>query len=95
MATEDNKILKYNYGGKSLKVAAVIYVDLEYFLEKNALMSNNLEKSYTEKKTKHTPSAYSIFTSCSFNLIVTRVKIVWKVFCKDLRKHAIKIINYE
>ena len=26
---------------------------------------NNFEKSYTEKKTKHTPSGYSIFTSSS------------------------------
>ena len=24
----------------------------------------NFEKSYTEKKTKETPSGYSIFTSC-------------------------------
>ena len=48
MATEDNKILKYNYGGKSLKVPAIIYADLEYFLEKMHSCQNNLEKSYTE-----------------------------------------------
>ena len=27
----------------------------------------NPEKSYTEKKTKHTPSGYSLFTNCSFD----------------------------
>ena len=26
------------------------------------------EKSYTEKKTKHMPSGYSLFTNCSFNV---------------------------
>ena len=28
---------------------------------------NNPEKSYTEKKTKHTPSGYSLFTNRSFD----------------------------
>ena len=28
---------------------------------------NNLQKSYTEKKTKHTPSVYSLFANCSFD----------------------------
>ena len=31
---EDNKILKYNHGGKSMKVPFIIYADLESLLEK-------------------------------------------------------------
>ena len=50
MPDEDNKILKYYYGDKSLKVPAIIYADLECFLEKMHSCQNNLEKSYTEKK---------------------------------------------
>ena len=39
MPNEDNEILKYNYGEKSIKAPAIIYADLEYLLEKNAFMS--------------------------------------------------------
>ena len=39
---------------------------------------NNPEKSFTEKKTKHTPSGYSLFTNCSFD----DGKKVWKGFVK-------------
>ena len=85
MPNEDNKILKYNYGERSLKAPFIIYADLECLLEKMYSCQNNPEKSYKEKKTKHTASGNSIFISCSFdptNLIVTKVKIVWKVFAK-------------
>ena len=69
----DNKILKSNHGEKSLQAAFIIYVDLECLLEKMDSCQNNFEKSYTEKKTKHTPSGYSIFTSCSFD--PTKIKL--------------------
>ena len=52
----------------------MIYDDLESLLEKIHLCQNNPEKSYTEKKTKHTPSGYSLFTNCSFD----DGKNVWK-----------------
>ena len=39
MPNEDNEILKYNYGEKSIKAPAIIYADLECLLEKNAFMS--------------------------------------------------------
>ena len=69
------------------RVPFIIYADLERLLEKMHSCQNNLEKSCTEKKTKHTPSGYSLFTNCSFDatkisLIVTEVKIVWKDFVK-------------
>ena len=51
------------------------YLDLECLLRKeqsyqnnqNNNSNNNLEKSYTEKKTRHEPSGWTIFTKCSFN----------------------------
>ena len=48
---------------------------------------NNLEKSYTEKKTKHTPSGYSLLINCSFDATKNKLhsyggKDVWKSFAK-------------
>ena len=67
MANEDNKILKCNHGEKLLKVPFMIYADLDCLLEKMRSCQNNPEKSYTEKKTKHTLSGYSLFINCSFD----------------------------
>ena len=49
MPDEDNKILRYNPGEKSLKVPFIIYADLECLLEKMNTYQNNPEKYYTEK----------------------------------------------
>ena len=67
MPDEGSKILKYNYGEKSLKVPVIIYADLECLLEKLHSYQNNPEKSYTESKTKQTPSVYLLFTNCPFD----------------------------
>ena len=61
---------------------------------------NNFEKSYTEKKTKYTPSGYSWFTNCSFDATKNRFDCYkgedcMERFCEDLRDHAMKITNYE
>ena len=61
---------------------------------------NNPNESSTTKINKHTPSVYSIFTSCSFDesknkLNYYRGKDCMKKFCKDLKEHATRIINYE
>ena len=61
---------------------------------------NNPEKSYTEKKTKHTCSGYSLFTNCLFDPTKNKLDCYKgedckKKFCKDLREHATEIINYE
>ena len=88
MPNEYTKILKYNHGKKSLKVLAIIYADLEFLPEKMHSCQNNPAKYYTEKKTKHISSDYSLFTNCSLDsaeivhLIVTKVKTVWKDFVK-------------
>ena len=100
MPKEENKILKYKHGEKSLKALFMIYADFDRSLENMDYCQNNPKKSYTEKKTKHTPSGYSFFTNCSFD--ETKNKLDYyrdddgmKRFCKDLRYHAMKIINYE
>ena len=100
MPTKDNNIIKYNHGEKSMKGPFIIYADLECLLEKMSTCINNPNESSTTKINKHTPSGYSIFTHCSFDeskkkLNYYRCKDCMKKFSKDLREHAIKIINYE
>ena len=100
MPTKGNNIIKYNHGEKSMKVPFVIYVDLECILEKMSTCMNNPNELYTTKINKHIPSGYSAFTSCSFDesknkLYYYRGNDCMKKFCKDLRIHATKIINYE
>ena len=41
MPEEDNKILKYNQGEKSMEVPFIIYPDLESLLEKMSTCHNN------------------------------------------------------
>ena len=100
MPTKDNNIIKYNHGEKSMKLPFLIYADLECLLEKMSTCQNNPNKSSTTKINKHTPSGYSIFTSCSFDVSKNKINYYrgddcMKKFCKDLREHGIKIINYE
>ena len=61
---------------------------------------NNPNESSTTEINKHTPSGYSLFIHCSFNesknkLNYYRREDCMKKFCKYLRTHATKIINYE
>ena len=100
MSNEDNKIIRYNQGEKSIKSPFIIYADLEGLLEKLSTCYNNPEKSSTTEINKHTPSGYSLFTHCSFDetknkLDYYRGEDCMKKFCNDLREHATKIINYE
>ena len=41
MPKEDNKILKYNHGEKSMKVPSIIYPDLKLLLEKMSTCHKN------------------------------------------------------
>ena len=88
MPNEDNKIIKYNQGEKSIRSPFIIYADLECLLEKISTCYNNHEESSTTKINKHTPSGYSLFTHCKGDNCMEK-------FCKDLREHTTKIINYE
>ena len=100
MPTKDSNAVKYNQGEKSIKLPFVVYADLESSLEKMSTCYNNPEESSTTKINKHAPSGYSIFTHCSFDkskskLNYYRGEDCMTKFCKDLRKYATKIINYE
>ena len=100
MPTNDNNMIKYNQEEKSIKLPFVVYADLECLLEKMSTCYNNPEESSTTKINKHTPSGYSIFTHCSFDksknkLNYYRGEDCMTNFCKDLREHATKIINYD
>ena len=74
----ENTILEKNH--QELHFA--IYLDLECLLKKEQSCQNNSEKSYTEEKAKHEPSAWAMYTKCSFdekeNKLVTEEKIVLK-----------------
>ena len=100
MPTKDNNIIKYNRREKSIKMPFTIYADLECLLEKMDTCENDPNKSSTAKINKHIPSGYSIFTHCSFDesknkLNYYRGDDCMEKFCKDLREHSTKIINYE
>ena len=68
MLTKNNNIIKYNQGEKSIKSPFVIYVDLEYLLEKMSTCQNNPNESSTTEINKHIPSGYSLFTSLFISL---------------------------
>ena len=100
MPNKDNNTIKHNQGEKSIKLPFVVYADLEFLLEKMSTCQNNPNELSTTEINKHTQSGYSIFTHCSFDqtrnkLNHYRGKDCMKKFCKDLREHATKIINYE
>ena len=100
MPDKDNNILKYNHGENSMKVLFIIYVGIESLLEKISTCHINSNESSTTKINKHTPSGYSLFTHCSFNntknsLDYYRGQDCMKIFCKDLKEHATKIINFK
>ena len=100
MPKEDNKVLKYNHGEKSMKIPFIIYADLKSLLEKINTCHNYPKKLSTIKINKHTASGYSLSTNCSFDAIKNKLhcyrgKDCMKNFSIDLREHATKMINYE
>ena len=85
---------------KNMKVPFIIHADLETLLEKVNTCHNNPEKSSTTKINEHPSSGYSLFTHCSFHktkykLDCYRGKDCMERFCKNLKEHTTKIINYE
>ena len=84
---ENNKILKYNRGEKSMKGPYMIYADLECSPKKIHSCQNNPETSYIKKKR----CIYFLVTPClqivhltqqKINLIVTEANIVWEDFVR-------------
>ena len=99
MPEEDNKILKYNHGEKSMRAPFAISADLECLLKKMNTCRNNPKRSSRTKVNKHTPSGYLLFTCCSFDTVENKLDYYrgedcMKNFCEDLKKHATRIINY-
>ena len=76
---EDNEILNYNLGEKSLKAPAIIYADLECFLEKMHSCQNSHEKSYAS--VTHCLQIVHLMQQKT-NLIVAKAETVWKGFVK-------------
>ena len=74
-------------------------------LKKCTHVKTILKNPIQKKKTKHAPFGYSMFTNQSFGskdlhstknkLDSYRGKDCMGKFCKDLREHAMKTINYE
>ena len=70
------------------------------YIKKIDTCQNNPDLSSTTKINQHIPSGYSIFTNCSFDksnnkLSYYRGKACMKRFCKDLKDHATKIIDFK
>ena len=100
MPSPNNNIIKYNQGEKSLELPFIIYADLECLLKKIDTCYNNPDLSSTTKINQHIPSGYSIYTNCSFDksnnkLSYYRGEDCMKRFCKDLKDHATKIIDFK
>ena len=95
--SNDNNLINYNKGEKSLKLPFIIYADLECLLEKISICYNNLNLSSTTKINQHVPSGYSIFTNCSFDKSYNnyRGEDCMKRFCKDLKDHATRIVDFK
>ena len=99
MPDKDKNILKYNHGEKSLKVANIIYADLECLLIKNPSSQNNPEQSYTETKATHEACGYKVSLVKSYepnrNIhSFHRGKDCMKKFTADLKSLAMEIINF-
>ena len=95
-----NKILKHNTQEKSLKGPFSFFLDLECMLKKLRSIQNNPEKSYTEKKARHVPSGWALYTRCSFDkkenkLNYYRGKDCIEKACKKIKECAMEIINRE
>ena len=70
------------------------------FIKKIKSSQNNPKKFYTEKKARHEPSGWVMFTRCSFDKKENKLnfysgKDCIEKLCKKLKERAMKIINYE
>ena len=79
-----------------LKAPFIIYPDLECLLKKKQSRQNNFENSYTQRKSKHKPSGYSLKLICSFDETKNRRKFYKRKdcienFCRDLTSDKVTI----
>ena len=100
MPNNDNIILKYNDGEKSIKTPWVIYADFECLPVKQESCQNNPNDSYTERKAIHEVFGYSLYLVSSFDPKQNRHSFYrgnhcTRKFSKDLKEHATKIISFK
>ena len=96
MPTKGKNIVKYNAGEQSLKVANVIYFDLETLQRKQQSAQNNPIQSYTETKTIQEAGGYSLALETTYDKRTHkfyRGKDCMEQFGNDLMILAIKVIN--
>ena len=102
--SEDAKILEFNHHQKSSNPPFIIYPDAECIIAKIDRCKNNSEYLSTTIVSNHIASGFSMLTISSFRSIFRSIQnkhgayrdkdCVIK-FCKSVREHAIKIINFE
>ena len=95
LPSEDTKILEFNQYQKFDKAPIIIYVDLEFLIEKIDGYTNNSENFSLIKAREYTPLGFSVSTLSSFRDIenkhgVYRGKDYMKKFCEFLREHSMK-----
>ena len=95
-----NKIIKHNPGEKSLKVPIAFFLHSECILKKLQSIQNNPEETYIEKKGRHEPSGWALYTTCSFDEKENkhnyyRGKDYIGKLCQKLKESAIEINNRE
>ena len=98
MPTKDKNIVKYNSAERSLKVANVIYFDLETIQIKQQSAQNNPIQSYTETKAIHEVCGYSLALETTYGKRTHkfyRGKDCMEQFSNDLMTFAMKVINTE
>ena len=100
MPSEDTEILEYNQYQKPDKAPFVICADLECLIEKIDGCKNNPENTFTTNIGEHILSGFSMFTISSFKRIENKYDVYggkdyMKKFCKYLKYHAMKMINFK
>ena len=100
MSSEDTKILEFNQYQKSDKAPFIIYADLECIIENIDGCKSNPEISFTTKVSEHISPGFSMSAISWSRRVenkhdVYRGKDCIKKFCKFLREHAMKLINFK
>ena len=100
MPNEENKYISSTPDKNTLKIAFVIYADLECLLFQMSSCENTPINAFTEKKASHTPCASSILTCYFFEKSLNGQKYYRgedciEKFSIELRSIFTKLINYE
>ena len=100
MTSKKFNTLEFNQYTESDKMPCIIYVDIEFLIQKIDGCANNPENSSTTKLGEHVLYGYSMSTIWGFDHIEDKYtsyhgKDCMKKFCTFLREHTKNIINFE